>query len=114
MKEIKGEIESLRRRIARAERDYDNEDIEARDLKRIREKNEKRIEELKHEQTMLLASSRAAEILESRDPAQAFRDTDLMHKRFTIDTLCTVKVFPGHQHHKEFDPETVEFEWKTE
>ena len=114
IKEIKSEIESLKRRVARAERDYDNEDIEARDLKRIREKNNGRIEELKHEQTMLLASSRASEILDSHDPAKAFRDADIMHKRFTIDTLCTVRVFPGHQHHKEFDPETVDIEWKTE
>jgi putative integrase len=87
---ISAAIAEQRGRILRAQRDYDDEVIEGRDLKRIREAAEARITQLEAERLLQGRGGALAPILGTDDPATAFREAPLEVQRQVIDTLATV------------------------
>ncbi|UJH69404.1 hypothetical protein [Ornithinimicrobium sp. INDO-MA30-4] len=74
---IDSAISDQRARILRAEADYDSEIIEARDLKRVRDAAETRIQELEAEKLMQGRAGALSPILGVDDPAAAFREASL-------------------------------------
>ena len=74
---IDSAISDQRARILRAEADYDAEIIEARDLKRVRDAAEVRIQELEAERLMQGRAGALSPILGVDDPAEAFQDASL-------------------------------------
>ena len=111
-KEITEEIERHRGRILRAQADYDNELIEAFDLKRIRNREQAAIDALEDERLRLAPSSALADVIADDDPAAAFDRLDLMQKRNIIDTLMTVHILPHPKGDKSFDGSDIRIEWK--
>lgn len=92
---IDREIERERRRIRRAQDDYASEAIRADDLALVRERAERRIEELRRERAEAAPETRRPPALVGApSPAEAFRRADLETRRAVIDTLCTVEVVP--------------------
>lgn len=109
---ISAAISEQRGRILRAQRDYDDEVIEGRDLKRIREAAEARIAELEVEQLLQGRSGALAPILGMGDPAAAFREAPLEVQRQVIDTLATVTLHPQPRGRRGFDPISVTVDWR--
>lgn len=109
---ISAAIAEQRGRILRAQRDYDDEVIEGRDLKRIREAAEARIAELETERLLQARGSTLAPILGVDDPAAAFQEATLEVRREVIDTLATVTLRPHPRGRKGFDPDSVEIQWR--
>ncbi|MBV7293202.1 recombinase family protein [Corynebacterium sp. TAE3-ERU16] len=105
-------ISDQRARILRAEADYDAEIIEARDLKRVRDGAEARIQELEAEKLMRGRSGALAPILGAEDPASAFREASLDLRRQTIDTLATITLLPQPRGRKGFRTESVVVDWR--
>lgn len=105
-------IAEQRARILRAQRDYDEEIIEARDLKRIRDKAEGRINELERERLLQSSQGLLKPILGTDDPAQSFLDASLDVRRYIIDTLMTVTLVKQPRGKRGFNPESVVIEWK--
>ena len=112
VKEIGQDIEEQRGRIKRAESDYDEELIEARDLKRIRDKAEAEIKKLEEERSKILAPSYLGDILDAPDPREAFMAADLARKRKVIDLLCEVTLHYHPSGKKGFDGSDVDIKWK--
>ena len=81
---ISAAISEQRARILRAQRDYDAEVIEGRDLKRVRDAAEERIAELEAERLTVGHFGRLAPVLGTDDPAQAFREGSLDLRRQVI------------------------------
>lgn len=106
-KDIAGEIEAQRGRIARAQADYDTELIEARDLMRVRTRAEAAIAVLEGERITLGARASTSPVLEAADPVVAFDNADLATRRAVIETLCEVRLGPAPRGRKTFDPATV-------
>ena len=111
-KAIAEEIERHRGRILRAQADYDNELIEAFDLKRVRAKEQAAIDALEAERLRLASSSALADVLAADDPVEAFDRLDLMQKRSIIDKLMTVRIMPHPKGVKRFDGTDISIEWK--
>jgi site-specific DNA recombinase len=109
---LKVEIGQHRAKIARAQRDYDNEDIEGGDLKRVREREEASIAVLEVERMRLTVSTGAIPIFSSKDPVSAFNNSDLGAQRGVIDVLCHVRLQPHPRGVKTFNAETVQVDWK--
>lgn len=109
---ISAAIAEQRGRILRAQRDYDDEVIEGRDLKRIREAAEARIAELEAERLLQGRGGALAPILGTEDPATAFREAPLEVQRQVIDTLATVTLHAQPRGRRGFDPESVTVEWR--
>lgn len=107
MRAIAAEIEQHRGRITRAQADYDEEIIEGRDMKRIRDKAEAAISALEAERVKLTAGTSASPVLEAEDPVAAFDAADLATQRAVIDALCEVYLRPHPRGRRPFDPETV-------
>lgn len=107
LKEIKEAVGRERAKISRAQRDYDAELTEARDLKRIRDAAEGVIQTLDAERLRLTASTATGAALGAEDPVEAFETADLATKRGVIDTLFEVRLFPQPQGRKGFDDATV-------
>ena len=105
-------IAEQRGRILRAQRDYDAEVIEGRDLKRIREAAEARIAELEAERLLQGRGGVLASILGTADPAAAFLEASLEIRRQVIDTLATVTLHAQPRGRKGFDPASVTVEWR--
>lgn len=110
---ISASISEQRSRIARAQRDYEDEEIEGRDLKRIRDAAETRIAELEVERLRNAHTGQLIGVLGTDDPAGAFRSASLNVRREIIDTLCTVTLHPQPRGRKGFDPASVTVEWRT-
>ncbi len=108
---ISAAISEQRARILRAQRDYDTEVIEGRDLKRVRDAAEARIAELEAERLQVGRASGLAPVLGTDDPAQSFRDGWLDLRRQVIDTLATVTLYPQPRGRKGFNPESVEIDF---
>ncbi len=109
--EIKSKIGQHRAKIARAQRDYDAEVIEGRDLKRVRDHEDAAIALLEAERVRLAASATAGTVLGSQDPVAAFQAADLSAKRGVIEALCEVRIHGHPRGVKRFDPNTVVIEW---
>ena len=109
---IDSAISDQRARILRAEADYDAEIIEARDLKRVRDAAEARIQELEAERAMQGRAGALSPILGVDDPAAAFREASLDLRRQTIDTLATVTLLPQPRGRKGFRTESVVVNWR--
>lgn len=111
---ISAAISEQRARILRAERDYDAEVIEGRDLKRIRDAAETRINELEAQRLMSGRAGGLIPVLNTDNPAQSFRDASLDVRREVIDILATVTLLSQPKGRKGFDPASVEIEWHGE
>jgi|GEM_PF-6232735 len=109
---ISASIAEQRGRILRAQRDYEDEVIEGRDLKRVREAAEARIAELEAERLLYGRGGVLAPILGTANPAEAFRAASLGVKRQVIDTLVTVTLYLQPRGRRGFDPDSVTFEWR--
>ena len=107
LRAISDEIMMHRGRIARAQSDYDEEIIEGRDLKRIRDKAEAAIAALDAERSRLSTGTGLHTVLEANDPVAAFENADLGTQRSVIRALCTVHIHPHPQGRKGFNPSTV-------
>ena len=101
-------ISDQRARISRAQHDYDEEIIEGRDLKRVRDAAEERIQELEAQKALRGRAGVLRPILDTDDPPGAFRGASLEIRRQVIDALVTVTVFPQPRGRKGFDPASVE------
>lgn len=112
LKAIKSEVSTQRGKIARAERDYDDEVIEGRDLKRVREHAEAEITKLEVERTKLTASAATSSMLNAADPVAAFDAADLGVQRKVIDILCEIRLYPHLRGVKKFNPDTVGIAWR--
>lgn len=111
---INAAISEQRARITRAQRDYDAEIIEGRDLKRVRDAAETRIHELEAERALLGRSGVLVPILNAKNPAKAFREGSLELRRQVIDALATVTLYPQPKGRKGFDPASVEIDFGDE
>lgn len=109
--ELKEQIDRQRGKVLRAQRDYDDEVIEGRDLKRIRQKAEAEIATLEAERTKLTATDSASGVLNADDPVAAFDAGDLGVQRSVIDALCSVELHPHPRGKKTFNPDTVTITW---
>lgn len=107
MRAIAAEIEQHRGRITRAQADYDEEIIEARDLKRVRAKAEATITLLEAERVTLAAGASTSPVLGAEDLMAAFDNADLATRRAVIDALCEVHLGPHPRGRRPFDPDTV-------
>ncbi len=114
MAQIREEIGTHRAKIARAQRDYDDEVIEGRDLKRVREKAQSAIAALESERTRLAADAVVGSVLGAHDPVAAFDAADLGIKRSVIDALCEVRLFHHPRGRKGFDEKTVQLRFHGE
>jgi DNA invertase Pin-like site-specific DNA recombinase len=112
VQEIKAIIGTHRARIARAQRDYDDEIIEGLDLKRVRGHEEAAIAVLEAERLRFTASGTASAVLGADDPVAAFDVADLGAKRGVIEALCEVRLHPHKRGVKEFKPGTVSIIWR--
>lgn len=105
-------ISDQRARILRAEADYDAEIIEARDLKRVRDGAEVRIQELEAERLLHSRAGALLPILGVDDPSTAFREASLDLRRQVVDTLTTIILLPQPRGRKGFSPESVVVAWR--
>ena len=96
----------------RAQRDYDDENIEGRDLKRIREREEGALTILEAERILLAAGSSASLVLGAKDPVVVFEESDLGAQREVIDALCQVRLYPHPRGVKTFNEDTVQIRWR--
>jgi len=112
LQEIDAAIEQHRGRLARAQNDYDSELIEARDLKRIRTREESAIAALTAERSQLQAGNTVGAVLTAPDPAQTFIEADLATRRAVIDWFVTVHLLPHPRGRKAFDESTVQLDWR--
>ncbi|MBI8988438.1 recombinase family protein [Corynebacterium meridianum] len=105
-------ISEQRARILRAQHDYDEEIIEGRDLKRIRDAAEDRIAQLEAERRLSGQAAELAPVLGADDPSEAFLNASLAVQRRVIDALVTVKLLPQPRGKKGFNPDSVVIEWR--
>lgn len=106
--QIQADIAEQYARIEKAQRQFDDDEIEPADLKRKRDKARAIIEQLDAKRLTLLSDTGVVPILGTDDPGQSFLDADLGAKRAVIELLCTVTLKPHPQGKKGFDPATVE------
>ncbi len=109
---ISAAIAEQRGRILRAQRDYDEEIIEGRDLKRIRDAAEAHIAQLETERLLHGQAAGLAPVLGADDPSEAFLDASLEVQRQVIDVLATVTLLPQPRGKKGFNPDSVVIEWR--
>lgn len=108
---INAAINEQRARIMRAQRDYDAEVIEGRDLKRVRDTAEARIQELEAERALIGRSGALVPLLGAADPAKVFREGSLELRRQVVDALATVTIYPQPRGRKGFNPDSVAIGW---
>ena len=110
---INAGISEQRARIMRAQADYDAEIIEGRDLKRVRDAAESRIQDLEAQRLVHGHAGALAPILGVADPGAAFKTASLDLRRLAIDAIATVTLLPQPRGHKGFRPESVVIEWRS-
>lgn len=91
---LKAEVSAQRARIMRAERDYDDGNIQGRDLKRVRDAAEQQIAELELELRAHGVAGVLQPLLGTPDPGRAFREASLDVRRSVIDALVVVTLQP--------------------
>lgn len=106
--QIQADIAEQYARIEKAQRQFDEDEIEPADLKRKRDKARAIIEQLDAKRLTLLSDTGVVPILGTDDPGQSFLDADLGAKRAVIELLCSVTLMPHPQGKKGFDPATVD------
>lgn len=107
------EVERIRTRLARNDDDYDAGFIDGPRYKAARDKGQA---ELVKAQTALAsahAGSDLAGVIATPDPAAAFLSAPLATQRAVVDALVVVTLAKGMRWSKEFDPETVQIEWRS-
>lgn len=109
---IDAAISEQRARILRAQSDYDGQIIEGRDLKRVRDAAETRIQELEAQKMLQGRGGVLTPILGVADPAKAFREASLDVRRQVIDILATVTLLQQPRGRKGFDEDSVAIEWR--
>lgn len=113
VRDFDAEIEKQRKRIKRAEADYDAEVIEAADLARVRDKARAEISRIEAERDTSPVSTIPASVFRADSPSQAFMDLPVAGKQAVIDVLATVTVLPGSFKRGQFDPSrAVRIDWK--
>ena len=113
-KVIERQIKDLEARIKNAESDFDEDLITARDLKRKRDKAQAAIDDLRRKQVKMLPEATQSVLTGMQDPAAGFRDSSIVTKRAIIDALMEVRLYKAKVGRKQFDPKTVEIEWKVD
>ncbi|MBQ9000595.1 MAG: hypothetical protein IJ087_01925, partial [Eggerthellaceae bacterium] len=108
-RELRTIVETERRRVDRVQHDYDEGLIEARDLKRVREKAEAAIAKASAELTLLTGGDALSPMLLAEDPVLAFDESDLAARRAAIASLVEVVVLPVEtfKYGRAFNPEYV-------
>lgn len=109
---LRAESDAIKAKIARAQRDYDDEKIDADDLRRVKVRRMAELEVVERKIATAARKSRLAQLAHSPDPWAAFQAADVDMKREVIDALMQVVLrrgrpgrVPGGGY---FDPETVE------
>lgn len=110
---LDSEIDALQGRVRRAEVEYDDELITARDLKRVRDKVEGRLADLTARRTRLSASDDLNGVLLHDAPVDAFDAADLATRRAVLRALCTVTLHRAPRAVNRFNPATVGVDWAT-
>lgn len=108
---IDEELAELRAKLARVQADYDEELIEARDLKRARNRYEPQIEKLETRRARLAGASALLDTTGYASPVDAFDNAELAVQRRVINTLCQVRLRRGVRGSKTFNPESVQIVW---
>ena len=108
---IDDELAELRAKLARVQADYDEELIEARDLKRARNRYEPQIEKLETRRARLAGASALLDTTGYASPVDAFDNAELAVQRRVINTLCQVRLRRGVRGTKTFNPESVQIVW---
>lgn len=85
---VDAELAELKAKLARVQADYDSELIEARDLKRARDRYNPRISELEAERALATASSALLDTTGYDSPVAAFDASELAVQRRVLDLLC--------------------------
>lgn len=110
--ELRAEIATHERRIARAQADYDLEIIEGPDLKRVRSTAEDAITALESEIASLMRHSALGGVLGGAAPSAIFLEAGIETQREIIDALVTITLLKQPPGSRKFDPASVRFEWK--
>lgn len=108
LRAVREEISRHRARIKRAANDYDAENIDGPDYKRVKDRENAAIDALEAEMRALTATVDLGGALDATDPVSAFDASDLMIRRRVIDLLCTVRLYPHPRGKKTFNPDTVQ------
>ncbi|MDN8595607.1 recombinase family protein [Corynebacterium sp. P4_F2] len=108
---IDDELAELRAKLARVQADYDEELIEARDLKRARNRYEPQIEKLETRRARLAGASALLDTTGYASPVDAFDNAELAVQRRVINSLCQVRLRRGVRGTKTFNPESVQIVW---
>lgn len=100
------EADAIKAKIARAQRDYDDEKIEADDLRRVKTRRAAELTVIERKIAGATRRSRLAQLANSPDPVAAYDAADLDMKREVIDALMQVVLMRG-KPGKRFDPTSV-------
>jgi site-specific DNA recombinase len=114
------ERDRLEGKIAKAQRDYDDDLIDAADLKAVKARRNAELTVVRRKIAIASRQSETAQLAnfyqQAADPAQAFRDAPLSLRVRTIDSLCEVIInrstLPVGSNR--FDPESVQIRWRVE
>jgi DNA invertase Pin-like site-specific DNA recombinase len=110
---LRAEVDRLRGKITRAQRDYDDELIDATDLRAVKARRGAELEVVQRKIAAAARTSRLAQLAAAGDPVQAFRALDLAARRTVIDTLMTVTLLQT-TGGRAFDESTVVIAWKAD
>lgn len=111
--DIDDELAVLKSKLARVKRDYDDELIEARDLKRACDKYDPEIQKLEAKKSKLVSSTSLLDTANYQSPVETFNESSLAVKRHVIYALVNVRLRRAPRGKKSFDPAFIVFEWKT-
>lgn len=113
---LRTQADAIRAKIARAQRDYDDELIDAADLRQVKLRRQGELDVVERKIAHSVRNARLARLAHSTDPVAAFRkaleDGDLDTVQQVIDALLTVTLLKGTPGRVKgggyFDPETVD------
>lgn len=112
VEEIKAERAKAEARIRKVEAEDAAENIEGRNLQRIRSHQREIIQQLTDQRNHLAVNDRAGGILGAKDPVRAYLAATMPERRTVIDVLRTVILHPAPRGRRTFDPDSVEIRWK--
>jgi site-specific DNA recombinase len=110
---LRAEADAARRAIARAQRDYDDEAIDATDLRAVKARRSAELEVIQRKITTAARTSRLTQLVSAGDPVEAFRALDVAARRSVIDSLMVVTMLPTVAGRVGLDPDTVRIEWRS-
>jgi site-specific DNA recombinase len=110
--ELRAERSRLEAKIARAQRDYDDELLDGADLKAVKTRRQAEIKVIERKIAAAVKSSQLATIAASPDPVAAFRELGLNLRREILNALVTVTLLPAKRGRNAFDPDRVKVEWR--